>query len=153
MSLYNMLHGFNRDARVVLAMLGLDQADIGRFRDAWIEPGGLTAVVMTRTGGGNRDGYRDANAALQSHPLYGSDADDDFDSTFAYFRFAVPTPLRDLFSRLAPTEPESGLREKTERACQAIASMPDDKVPADAKQQIIALIESAIGAEKAEAKP
>lgn len=69
--------------------------------------GGIWVLyVYTRNGGGNRGHFRDepeyggpecdctgciAEYRLPSHPLYLGDEDDDFDSTYATFRFQVPS--------------------------------------------------------------
>lgn len=90
--------------------LGLKAEDVGRFRDAYVKDGRL--VVFTRLGGGNRecDGvftgcsgeehscYQPQIKALQNHPLYVEDYDDEFDSTYASFVFRIPpVPVWDAF--------------------------------------------------------
>lgn len=77
---------------VMSRLLGLRKRDFGRFRDAWPEnhDGKLVLAFYTRNGGGNRPDYADVTAALQAHPNYLSDADDDFDSTYATYRFSMP---------------------------------------------------------------
>lgn len=92
--MYNTLFGKNPASEIVLAILkseGLD--DIPRFRDAYIEENeakGYYFVIMTRTGGGNREDYEIENDAMAAHPLYVEDHDDGFDVTYAYFKFRVP---------------------------------------------------------------
>jgi len=96
---------------VVLLLVGLRPDDVGRFRDAWVErtePGQLRVAVYTRNGGGNRDhwalSYPETSEGpycvcpgciithrLPSNPLYLSDEDDDFDSTYATVYFRLPT--------------------------------------------------------------
>lgn len=108
MSLYNMLFGVQPTASIALAVLGLNETQVPRFRDAYFawdddsqsEP---VIVVYTRTGGGNREHY-DApcednpdgpwNCTLQELPGYIRDADDDYDSTYATFHFRVPDDYR-----------------------------------------------------------
>ena len=106
MGLYNLLAGRNPQAAVLLEILGLTEAAVGRFRDAFVLPDRI--AVYTRNGGGNREhfAYNDAleqtpidesccctgciiTVHLPKHPLYISDKDDDFDNTYAtvYFRF------------------------------------------------------------------
>lgn len=88
MSLYNLVNGENPFASVLLAMLGITRDSVPRYRDCWWT--GELIAVHTRTGGGNRNDYEDGNSFLQSLPTYVSDADDDFDSTYATFYFTVP---------------------------------------------------------------
>lgn len=90
MSLYNMVRGFNPNAAICLAMLGLEANKISRFRDAWLSDDGKNIIVLTRTGGGNRDDYAGSNEEMASVDGFVSDEDDDFDSTFARFTYKVP---------------------------------------------------------------
>lgn len=95
MSLYNMVCGNNPLYNLFLAVLSTTEKfpPIPRFRDAYVDLEGdnaPTIVIYTRTGGGNREAYEGDNDAMTLHPLYLGDWDDEFDSTFAYFRFAVP---------------------------------------------------------------
>lgn len=88
MSLYNMLFGKNPNTKEILAALGLEECQVERFRDCFIEDGKI--VIFTRTGGGNREDY--PNEALVNHPNYLYDEDDGFDSTYAYYYFSLPEP-------------------------------------------------------------
>lgn len=88
MSLYNILFGINPDADAILSALHLNKGAIERFRDCWIDEEESRIVIYTRTGGGNRDYFR--NEALTSHPLYQYDEDDEFDSTYARYYFSMP---------------------------------------------------------------
>lgn len=168
MSLYNMLFGANPAGPYILKTLGLSTAEVGRYRDCYVEkmPNGTYRIVLhTRNGGGNRDcwhaddpkwgssgcagepyavevdetvevtedeakekGYQLLNVWIGSkrmantgrkvmeqrqtcnepdtafcgcpgctinyrlplHPLYLSDADDDFDCTYADVYFSLP---------------------------------------------------------------
>lgn len=96
MSLYNMIAGVNPLAQYCVAILQeAGKLDPPRFRDSYldVEDGGeVKIVVLTRSGGGNRDDYHGSNEAMANHPCYISDEDDDFDSTYAYFYFSVPEP-------------------------------------------------------------
>lgn len=85
MSFYNMIFGKNSMADLLLAMVGLKPGQIGRFRDAYWN--GSEVCVYTRMGGGNRETYEAEIEALLNHPGYVDDEDDDFDSTYATFRF------------------------------------------------------------------
>lgn len=104
MSLYNMVHGFNPLAAMVLAMVGIEASAVPRFRDAYYD--GEHLCIHTRTGGGNRpyyespQSYRDEtgedsaggcwNEDLRALPGFVRDEDDDYDSTYATFYFEVP---------------------------------------------------------------
>ena len=96
MGMYNAVmgdgHEFERGT-VMSRLLGLRKRDFGRFRDAWPENhnGVLVLAFYTRNGGGNRPDYADVTAALQAHPQYVSDSDDDFDPTYATYRFVMPS--------------------------------------------------------------
>lgn len=109
MSFYNMIHGFNPLAPMVLAMVGVSQERVPRFRDAYWN--GEHLCVHTRTGGGNRDYYESEESCRSNYPEYFGgkddpdgpwnedlralpgfvrDEDDDYDSTYATFYFDVP---------------------------------------------------------------
>lgn len=118
MSSFNMIAGTNRLAGMVLHALNLEHTQIPRFRDAYLdidEPGRPKLVIVTRTGGGNRASHIDDNATLSG--LYGFIAthDDDFDSTFAYWKFEVPNDVDPSIKDAIETviamaaDPQSGL--------------------------------------------
>jgi hypothetical protein len=95
-SMYNLIHGMNPMSIKLLAMLKLTMADFGRFRDVTEisrvinkegEFLGLRIVVLTRTGGDNRDEYQDTINALRKHKSYLEDGDDVLDNTYMYFVF------------------------------------------------------------------
>lgn len=86
MSLYNMIFGKNPNTKDILALLGLEETDIERFRDCYID--GDEICIYTRTGGANREHYH--NKVLTSHPNYKYDADDDYDCTYATYYFSLP---------------------------------------------------------------
>lgn len=87
MSLFNQACGYSPMVRLALAMMDKEPNDFPRFRDAYIniEEDDPRLVVMTRTGGGNREGYQTENEAIRQLPGFIKDEDDDFDSTFAYW--------------------------------------------------------------------
>lgn len=91
MSLYNMICGKNVNAGVILALLGLKECDIERFRDCSMDENGIS--IYTRTGGGNREDY--PNDVLISNPCYSGDEDDDFDSTYATYHFKFPDNIKE----------------------------------------------------------
>lgn len=91
MSLYNLLFGMNPNTDLILALLGLRQHDVERFRNCGIDWDSKQITIYTRTGGGNREDY--PNDALVENPSYLSDEDDDFDSTYATYYFKFPDAL------------------------------------------------------------
>lgn len=113
MSLYNILFGNNPAGPAIVATLGLTTAAFGRYRDAYVErlpSGEYRIVVHTRLGGGNRECwctgdehycYGDTILALQAHPLYLGDQDDDFDCTYADFYFKLPAEYEPELKALA----------------------------------------------------
>lgn len=114
MSLYHMLFGTEPAAGIALKMLGLIFSDVPRFRDAyftWADKTTMTdsvIVILTRTGGGNRDFYENKyrrqthypedvvgsagpwNEDLRKLPGYRHDRDHADDTTYANFYFDVP---------------------------------------------------------------
>lgn len=88
MSLYNMIFGRNAQSDLLLAVIGLKQVDVERFRDVHLEDDGKIIAIYTRTGGYNREDY--PQVALYRSPLFRSTEDDDFDSTYATFYFNTP---------------------------------------------------------------
>jgi hypothetical protein len=103
-SLYNALFGRNPLSPFYLAILGLDIADVGRFRDCFLQKtdeGEVRIVIYTRNGGGNRDAYEEVTKNLQAHPEYVTDFDDDFDCTYASYVFKVPDKLIDTVKAFA----------------------------------------------------
>ena len=105
MSMYDMVAADgHQNLRGAFLLAALDNPDIGRFRDAWVEKsadGEPVIAIYTRNGGGNREDYEDVIADLQDHPLYLRDADDDFDSTYATFYFRTPDELVEAFRESA----------------------------------------------------
>jgi hypothetical protein len=100
MSLYNALFGMNPAAGYLLGSLNKTDGDFGRFRDAYYEKkddGTGRIIVYTRCGGGNRDDYEFVFNEMEVHPLYLTNYDDDFDSTYAYFEFLAPDSVNEFF--------------------------------------------------------
>jgi hypothetical protein len=99
MSLYNMLFGTNPASGFLLGALELEteKYPTGRFRDIYFEAEGNKIILYTRNGGGNREDYEHVFEALEKHPLYLTDYDDDFDSTYAYIEFKAPQSVIDFF--------------------------------------------------------
>jgi hypothetical protein len=100
MSLYNIMQGYNPMAWLVLKMLNLDRLDdIPRFRDAWISPQ-EELVIYTRSGGGNRNFYNQANYEMTFVPGYIRDEDDSFDTTYALFYYKPPVEYEELVKKI-----------------------------------------------------
>ncbi|MFA5133067.1 MAG: hypothetical protein WC444_07110 [Candidatus Paceibacterota bacterium] len=78
----------------VLKAIGLTESDIPRFRGAGVD--GDRICVHTRTGGGNREYYAEANNELRKNPYYLCDEDDDFDCTYANFWFKIPEEHKEI---------------------------------------------------------
>jgi len=100
MSLYNMIHGVNPLAGLLMQALGLKPSDVPRFRDCYWN--GKQICLYTRTGGGNREYYDEPNqdnkkgpwnSTLRAVAGYSHDEDDDFDSTYATFYFTPGASL------------------------------------------------------------
>ena len=93
MSLYNMLFGKNPNTDIILALVGLKEVDVERFRDCWIDFDNKEICIYTRTGGGNRKGY--PQEILYANPYLKRSYDDDFDSTYATFCFNFPEEIEE----------------------------------------------------------
>jgi len=93
--LYNLIFpGAFERGELLLPLLGVTRyADVGRFRDIWLEEDGTGRIwlhLYTRNGGGNRADYAEAIAFLRGHVAYERDEDDSYDSTYASFWFRIP---------------------------------------------------------------
>src|SRR5678809_1375157 len=90
---YNLVHGENGLASVLLIALGLTRETIPRYRDCWWD--GKFICVHTRTGGGNREAYEEQNDQLRHVDGFSHDEDDSFDCTYATFYFTPSASLTD----------------------------------------------------------
>jgi len=91
MSFYSMLFGKNPNTDTILALVGLKEVDVERFRDCWIDFDNKTIGIYTRTGGGNREGY--PQETLYNNPYFKTTYDDECDCTYATFEFRFPEEL------------------------------------------------------------
>ena len=89
MALYTQLFGENPDATAILGFAGLTRDMFPRYRDAFLINEGRNVVVYTRIGGPNRENYLKEIKDILSHPQYKDNCDDDFDNTYAYFKFNI----------------------------------------------------------------
>lgn len=114
MSLYNAIAGFNPNAAICMAIMGLHPKDVARFRDAWLSDDGEKITILTRTGGGNRADFMTENFLMTQQAGYVSDRDDTFDSTFAHFVYVVPHHFKKDTLILAHAMKKIGLSEDTQ---------------------------------------
>jgi hypothetical protein len=107
-----MLHGVNPLTGILLKMLGLTIESAGRFRDSFLNSDGTRILIYTRNGGGNRESYEEIIKALQEHPQYVDDYDDDFDCTYATFEFNVPEKYLEFTKTISSGENPKSIGEK-----------------------------------------
>lgn len=100
MSLYNALFGKNPFAPSLLMTLGIDETEVPRFRDCYLNAE-REIVIYTRTGGSNRAAYKVENAAMTRLAGYLRDYDDTFDKTFAYFIYQPSAEFADAIAEIA----------------------------------------------------
>ena len=93
MSLYNLLFGRNPQSALLLAVVGMRESDIERFRDVSCSADGSEIYVYTRTGGGNREAF--PQEIMRHKDGWRHSVDDDYDSTYCTDTFAVPEQWRE----------------------------------------------------------
>lgn len=147
MSLYNMLFGTSPLAGITLTALNLTPDNIPRFRDAYYDADKNCLVIYTRTGGGNREYYDEPglyygeektgpfNSDLVAHPEYIEDYDDDFDSTYAYFRFFIPEAFAPIFDTFRDLGAGKDLNP-TDRFAKMIEDLQSDVETEDTKRAL-----------------
>lgn len=131
MSLYNQLFKENKDADVLLGVLGINKAIFIRYRDIYLNKEGDKITVYTRCGGGNRETCSDMYSRIRNHPNYIRDYDDSFDNTYAYVEFSVPERYRDMCKHIAPKEDPLTVSQKFD---QAVENMKKDPHGPEMKQ-------------------
>ena len=107
MSLYNILFGENKEASVLLGMLGVNKEYFERYRDIDLIENATKIRVLTRLGGSNRDNFQETWNKIQRHGLYIKDYDDDFDCTYAYIEYAIPKNFKETARKMFEGEPVS----------------------------------------------
>lgn len=125
MSLYNMVHGESPIASVILAILGVTRDEIPRYRDTRYD--GEHFIILTRTGGGNREEYEVDNLWLTTLDGYVSDQDADFDSTYAEFRYEVPADFSHLLEKLKTFIDTKSVDEKWMETFEALKNPSDPR--------------------------
>lgn len=95
MGFYNMLFGENPIADILLKMLDLERADLGRYRDCYLNKEGTEIIIYTRNGGLNRNNHKKFYKRIVKHSNYLRDKDDSFDNTYAEIFFSVPKKYAD----------------------------------------------------------
>ena len=99
MSLYNLVNGFNPACILLLPMLGKKQDEYPRFRDCYLSDDKKRIIIYTRVGGGNRNcGYGEDE--LYADPNFVKTYDDEYDSTYGYYEFNVPSQWKDDFDKI-----------------------------------------------------
>ena len=102
MSMYNMMFGISPNAATLMSVLDVDVNSVPRFRNCLLnEVDGVRRIlIVTRTGGGNRENFIYENESLRKVPGYLSDDDDGFDTTYAVFTYAVPPEAESCVNQL-----------------------------------------------------
>lgn len=111
---------------------------IGRFRDIYFENEGTPKIILyTRNGGGNREYYQYVFDLLENHPLYITDYDDDFDSTYAYIEFKAPESIIKFFDGVQTGK----IANVSEKFQAEIKAMEEGKEP---NAQLMSIIEKIV---------
>lgn len=116
MSLYYNLFGVNEDTPILLGMIGVNIKYFARFRDVFLCNGGKNIRVYTRSGGQNREVFKDNWKTIIHNPLYAGDYDDGFDDTYAYIEFNIPEKYKDTAKKMFKEEPIN-VGEKFKNEC------------------------------------
>jgi hypothetical protein len=124
---------------VLLEILGYTRDKIPRYRDCYLKDGHI--VVYTRTGGGNRQYYENAevckanypddfkgndfpagpwNCDLRKNPLFLFDRDDSYAPTYAEFHYKYPEMYAKELTVLAEAYSEPQSEQKWAKAVESI---------------------------------
>lgn len=140
MSMYNIMNkGSNENAHEILNMIGLTEKDIPRYRDVSLWNNNTEIRVIARVGGGNRQDYQEEINTLKQNEFYLKDIDDDFDSTYAYIFFKVPTECLETVKNMKTDE--RTIKQKTDDAIKEFEKMTPEELSNHPLTQILRQIE------------
>ena len=140
MSMYNIMNkGSNENAHEILNMIGLTENDIPRYRDVSLWNNNTEIRVITRVGGGNRQDYQEEINTLKQNEFYLKDIDDDFDSTYAYIFFKVPTECLETVKDMKTDE--RTIKQKTDDSIKEFEKMTPEELSNHPLTQILRQIE------------
>lgn len=105
MSLYSQLFDENKQADIILKFANLTRHMFPRYRDVFLCDEGVNVIVYTRIGGPNREDYKQEIIDIRKHKQFINDYDDDFDNTYAYFKFKVLPEYLDTSKSIFNGEP------------------------------------------------
>ncbi len=111
MSLYNQIAGVNKDAPILLGVLGYNMKAFERFRDIHLNADGTRIIVLTRCGGDNRPSHLRMFEMVSHHPYYIKDYDDSYDSTYAYIEFSIPEKYKDMCKSISTGKDPKSIKE------------------------------------------
>lgn len=137
MNLYNQLHGENPDADKLLAILNLERSDFPRYRDIWLPADGTKIIVTTRHGGPNRQYFQRVLKAISQYSTYIRDYDDDYDDTYAYIEFSIPSRHRRKALMLAEGSSAPTIKELFEATNAEFAAMTQEEFKNDPRNRPI----------------
>lgn len=141
MSMYNIMNkGSNEKAHEILNMIGLIENDIPRYRDVSLWNNNTEIRVIARVGGANRQDYQEEINALKKNEYYIKNIDDDFDSTYAYIFFEVPTEYIETVKNIKTDE--RTIKQKTDDAIKEFDKMTLEELENHPLTQILRQIES-----------
>lgn len=131
--MYRNMHGENVQAPYLKKILGLvilDKTVNYRYRDIFLKEKGTKILLLTRMGGGNREGFESQINSLKEHPYYIKDYDDNYDCTYAYFEFSVPDEYLADCKKFYVKETKS-LKERSEQVMEEMAKMSKEEAEND----------------------
>lgn len=105
MSLYTQLFGENKEAKAILGFTNLTCEMFPRYRDVFLADKGTNVIVYTRIGGPNRNDYKQQIKTIRQHKQFIKDYDDEYDNTYAYFKFKVLPEYLDTTKIMFDEEP------------------------------------------------
>lgn len=105
MALYTQLFGENKEATSILGFANLNREMFPRYRDVFLCDDGNNVIVYTRIGGPNRNNYKQQIKNIKQHKQFIKDYDDEYDNTYAYFKFKVLPEYLDTTKIMFDEEP------------------------------------------------